>query len=128
MPYGGDAPDDLTRQVASKSGEFTAVDTAADDVALFGPTSGSTGVPKITTHFHRDILSIDDTFGRNFLRLTPDDVEAITALAYVEMLERGFTRVGEFHYLHNDPSGETYADPAELAARDRKTSCRERVW
>ena len=35
-------------------------------------------------------------------RLTPDDVEAIAAQAYVEMLERGFTRVGEFHYLHHD--------------------------
>jgi formiminoglutamate deiminase len=50
-------------------------------------------------------------------RLAPDDVEAITALAYVEMLERGFTRVGEFHYLHNDSAGGAYADPAELAAR-----------
>ena len=50
-------------------------------------------------------------------RLTPEDVEAITALAYVEMLERGFTRVGEFHYLHNDPEGMPYADSAELAAR-----------
>lgn len=50
-------------------------------------------------------------------RLTPDDVEAIAALAYVEMLERGFTRVGEFHYLHHDPSGAPYANIAELAAR-----------
>ncbi|HEX3666595.1 MAG TPA: formimidoylglutamate deiminase [Rhizomicrobium sp.] len=50
-------------------------------------------------------------------RLTPDDVEAIAGLAYVEMLERGFTRVGEFHYLHNDPAGSAYADPAELASR-----------
>jgi formiminoglutamate deiminase len=50
-------------------------------------------------------------------RLTPEDVEVIAALAYVEMLERGFTRVGEFHYLHNDPAGAPYADPAELASR-----------
>ena len=50
-------------------------------------------------------------------RLTPDDVEAIAALAYVEMLEGGFTRVGEFHYLHNDPDGAAYADPAEMASR-----------
>lgn len=49
--------------------------------------------------------------------LTPDDVEAITAQAYVEMLEGGFTRVGEFHYLHHDPSGVPYADLAEMAAR-----------
>lgn len=48
-------------------------------------------------------------------RLTPDDVAAITAQAYAEMLEGGFTRVGEFHYLHHDPAGVTYADPAEMA-------------
>ena len=39
-------------------------------------------------------------------RLTPEQVEAITAQAYVEMLETGFTRVGEFHYLHRDRSWE----------------------
>ena len=49
--------------------------------------------------------------------LGPDDVEAIAALAFAEMLETGFTRVGEFHYLHHDPAGRPYADPAELATR-----------
>ncbi|WP_425542987.1 formimidoylglutamate deiminase [Brevundimonas kwangchunensis] len=47
----------------------------------------------------------------------PEEIEAITALAFAEMLEGGFTRVGEFHYLHNDPDGRTYADRGELAAR-----------
>ncbi len=50
-------------------------------------------------------------------RLTPDEVEAITALAFMEMLERGFTRVGEFHYLHHDPFGAPYANVGELAER-----------
>ncbi len=50
-------------------------------------------------------------------RLTPDDVEAIAGQLYAEMLEAGFTAVGEFHYLHNDPKGRPYADPAELAER-----------
>ena len=50
-------------------------------------------------------------------RLDPQQVEAIAAQAYVEMLERGFLRVGEFHYLHNDPTGAPYANPAELAER-----------
>lgn len=50
-------------------------------------------------------------------RMEPEDVEAVSAQAYVEMLEGGFTRVGEFHYLHNDVGGQPYADPAELAAR-----------
>ncbi|WP_367117974.1 formimidoylglutamate deiminase [Brevundimonas sp.] len=47
----------------------------------------------------------------------PEEIEAITALAFAEMLEGGFTRVGEFHYLHNDPDGRTYADRGELAGR-----------
>ncbi len=50
-------------------------------------------------------------------RLTPDDMEAIAAMAYIEMLETGYTHVGEFHYLHNDTDGRAYADPAEMAAR-----------
>lgn len=50
-------------------------------------------------------------------RLTPDDMEAIAALAYIEMLETGYTHVGEFHYLHNDSKGRAYDDPAEMAAR-----------
>ena len=50
-------------------------------------------------------------------RLGPEELEAIAAMAYAEMLESGFTRVGEFHYLHRDPSGAPYADPAEMAAR-----------
>jgi len=49
--------------------------------------------------------------------LTPDDVEAIAAYAYIEMLEAGFTTVGEFHYLHHDPAGRPYADIGEMAAR-----------
>jgi formiminoglutamate deiminase len=49
-------------------------------------------------------------------RMNPDDCAAIAALAYMEMLETGFTRVGEFHYLHHDPQGHPYADPAAMAA------------
>lgn len=79
VAYGGDTEDDLTRRILAKPSDFASVDTAADDVALFGPTSGTTGVPKITTHFHRDILSIDNTFGRATLRLEPSDVVACTA-------------------------------------------------
>ena len=50
-------------------------------------------------------------------RMTPDDLEAVTAQAYVEMLEGGFTRVGEFHYVHHDVAGKPYADRAEMASR-----------
>jgi formimidoylglutamate deiminase len=50
-------------------------------------------------------------------RLEPEDVEAIAAQAMVEMLERGFTALAEFHYLHHAPDGARYANPAEMAER-----------
>ena len=50
-------------------------------------------------------------------RLTPDDVEAIAAQLYIEMLKAGYTSVAEFHYLHHDASGTTYANPGEMAER-----------
>lgn len=75
----GGERDLLIEACETKSGPFTAVDTAADDVALLGATSGTTGVPKITMHFHRDILANADTFGHHVLHLTSDDVSASTA-------------------------------------------------
>ena len=62
-----------------------------------------------------DFWSWREVMYRFLDRLTPDDIAAITAQTYVEMLESGFTRVGEFHYLHNDADGARYADPAEIA-------------
>jgi formimidoylglutamate deiminase len=50
-------------------------------------------------------------------RMTAEDIEAVAAQAYVEMLEAGFTRVGEFHYIHHDVSGVPYANIGELAER-----------
>jgi formimidoylglutamate deiminase len=50
-------------------------------------------------------------------RVGPEELEALAALAFAEMLEGGFTRVGEFHYLHHDRDGRPFADPGELAAR-----------
>lgn len=50
-------------------------------------------------------------------RMSPEAFEAIAAMAYAEMLEGGFTRVGEFHYLHHDLDGRPYADPAEMSTR-----------
>jgi 2-aminobenzoate-CoA ligase len=53
---------------------FPAVPTAADDVALLAPTSGTTGHPKVTMHFHRDVLANADTFARHVVRPLPADV------------------------------------------------------
>ena len=47
----------------------------------------------------------------------PDELEAIAALAYLEMVETGFVQVGEFHYVHHDRDGAPFADPAEMGTR-----------
>ncbi|MBV2155885.1 AMP-binding protein [Kitasatospora sp. SUK 42] len=78
LPFGGTAPEDLTARCASRRADFTAVPTAADDVALIAFTSGTTGHPKATLHFHRDVLANADTFSRHLLRPTPDDLFAGT--------------------------------------------------
>jgi formimidoylglutamate deiminase len=58
-----------------------------------------------------------ETMYRFALAMTPDDVADVATLLYVEMLEQGFTRVGEFHYLHHDRDGSHYSDIGEMAAR-----------
>ncbi|MDB5415572.1 MAG: formimidoylglutamate deiminase [Rubritepida sp.] len=58
-----------------------------------------------------------ETMYRFALSISPEDVEAIAAQLYVECLTRGFTQVGEFHYLHHAPDGSPYADRAEMAQR-----------
>jgi 2-aminobenzoate-CoA ligase len=65
---------DLAERCAAKRESFPAVDTAADDVALLAPTSGTTGRPKATMHFHRDVLANADTFSAYVVRPEPDDV------------------------------------------------------
>jgi len=58
-----------------------------------------------------------ETMYRFALTMSPEDVEAVAAQLYVEMLEAGFAAVAEFHYLHRAPDGTSYAAPAELAGR-----------
>lgn len=57
------------------------------------------------------------TMYRFALSMTPDHVEAVAAQLYMEMLEAGYSRVGEFHYLHNDRDGGHYGDITEMAGR-----------
>ena len=58
-----------------------------------------------------------ETMYRFALIMSPEDVEAVAAQLYVEMLEAGFAAVAEFHYLHNAPDGSPYDQPAEMASR-----------
>ncbi|MEL6209453.1 MAG: AMP-binding protein, partial [Pseudomonadota bacterium] len=65
---------ELDRLALTKPVQFEAVETSQDDVALIGFTSGSTGDPKGTMHFHRDLLVIADGYAREVLGVTPEDV------------------------------------------------------
>ena len=90
------------------------------------------GLPNLHSHtFQRAMAGLTERRGptrdsfwtwrevmyRFLARLTPDDVEAIAAFAFMEMLERGFTSVTEFHYLHHDCDGSPFADLAEMSGR-----------
>jgi 2-aminobenzoate-CoA ligase len=65
---------ELDRIALNKPVKFEAVKTGRDDVALLGFTSGTTGEPKATMHFHRDILAVADGYAKEVLKVTPDDV------------------------------------------------------
>jgi formiminoglutamate deiminase len=90
------------------------------------------GLPNLHSHaFQRGIAGLTERRGsqedsfwswrelmyRFVERIDADEFEALSAFAYAEMLEAGFTHVGEFHYLHHDRAGTAYADPGELAVR-----------
>jgi 2-aminobenzoate-CoA ligase len=65
---------ELDRVALSKSVVFKAIETGRDDVALLGFTSGTTGEPKATMHFHRDLLIIADGYAKEILQVTPEDI------------------------------------------------------
>jgi len=71
---GSGASDALETHLPAMPTRFAACDTAQDDVALIAFTSGTTGTPKGTMHFHRDIVAMCDLFPRHVLRPGPDDI------------------------------------------------------
>jgi formimidoylglutamate deiminase len=102
----------------------------ADATLLGGPVIA--GMPNVHSHaFQRAFagraerrMSENDSFWtwREAMyglaqRISPDDLESIAAQLYVEMLESGYTAVGEFHYIHHDIDGRPYARPSEMSER-----------
>ncbi|AZO30103.1 MULTISPECIES: formimidoylglutamate deiminase [unclassified Mesorhizobium] len=120
-------------RIAFDGGRISAVEAGAS------PQAGDerhaillSGMPNLHSHaFQRGMAGLAELRGpsadsfwswrevmyRFALSMTPDQVEAVAAQLYVEMLEAGFSRVGEFHYLHHDRDGTPYANIAEMAER-----------
>jgi 2-aminobenzoate-CoA ligase len=72
--FGGGSADSLEVTAAGKPAHFAALDTGADDIALMAFTSGTTGVPKSTMHFHRDVVAACQCWPPHVLRARPDDI------------------------------------------------------
>ena len=106
--YGGADQDDLTKVAASKGSKFKNVSTSAEDVCMLAFTSGTTGKPKATMHFHRDVLAIADTFSRHILQPVPKDLFAASPpLAFTFGLGQSLVfplRAGAAVYLLEQPS------------------------
>jgi len=109
------------------------------DASIFVPGLAVCGMPNLHSHaFQRGIAGATEVAAtaensfwgwreamyRFVARLEPADVEAIAALAYVEMLEAGYTSVAEFHYLHHQADGRPYADSATMSAAVRMAADR----
>ena len=129
-------PEGWARHVTIRVGdggliEAVEANSTRDDDAL-AEAIGVPGVANLHSHaFQRGMAGLAERAGtgedsfwtwrevmyRFLALLSPDDVEAIASQLYVEMLEAGFTAVGEFHYLQHDVDGSSYADPAEMAER-----------
>ncbi len=131
----------IVRGVAVEVGEDGAITgvgaaTAADAGAVI-PGLALPGMPNLHSHaFQRAMAGTAETAGsgadsfwtwrdamyRFVDRLTPDDVAAIGAYVYLEMLKAGYTSVAEFHYVHHEADGQAYADPATLSLALREAA------
>ncbi|MEU7141678.1 AMP-binding protein [Nocardia sp. NPDC046473] len=114
LGYGTGETDDLYRRTARHPTHCPRVDLAGDDVALIMFSSGTTGNPKPSMHFHRDLLTVGDTVGRHLLRLRPDDLVACNrsmALTYgLGGLVLSPFRFGSGALLPDDSSPESLFD------------------
>src|SRR5258706_5490539 len=115
--YGTTDDDELDRVAARKKTKFKNVATASDDVCMLAFTSGTTGKPKATMHFHRDVLAIADTFSAHVLQPRPDDLFAASPpLAFTFGLGQSVVfpmRAGAATYLLEKPSPQALLEAVE---------------
>jgi formimidoylglutamate deiminase len=117
---------------AGPDGAITAVTAGAAECAEHVPGIAIPAVPNVHSHAHQRFMAgLAERAGPGAdsfwtwreamygfaLRLSPEDLEAVAAQLYVEMLKAGFSVVGEFQYLHHQPDGTPYAEPAEMSLR-----------
>lgn len=74
VTFGDRGPDSLEGLLASRSAQFSNVETVSDDVAVIAFTSGTTGLPKAAVHFHRNVMAMCDCWPRSILKPGPDDI------------------------------------------------------
>lgn len=135
-------PEGWERDVRIGIGDGTLDSVQSGGAAVPGDTHCAVvvpGMPNLHSHaFQRGMAGLTEVRGEAAdtfwtwrqvmyqfaLAMTPDQLEVVASQAYVEMLEAGFTRVGEFHYLHHDKDGQPYADIAEMASRIAAASAR----
>ena len=122
---------DAVRIEVDATGQITAVTPKGESrnaSILSGPVLP--GMPNLHSHaFQRamagwaerggsgDFWAWRETMYRFLVRLGPDEMEAVATQLYIEMLKAGFTAVGEFHYVHHDPTGAPYEAPTEMSNR-----------
>ncbi|GAC1337567.1 MAG: formimidoylglutamate deiminase [Acetobacteraceae bacterium] len=119
-------------RITIAAGRIATVERGAAQPGDVRHATGVPGLANLHSHaFQRGMAGLAETRGpggddfwtwrevmyRFLDRMEPEDVEAVAAQAFLEMLEGGFTGVGEFHYLHHARDGQAYADPAELSRR-----------
>jgi formimidoylglutamate deiminase len=109
----------IERGVAAGAGEarFGAAIPGLANVHSHGFQRGMAGLTEYRGPDADNFWSWRELMYRFVARMTPEDLEAITAQAYIEMLEGGFTQVGEFHYVHHDAAGVAYTNLGEMAER-----------
>ncbi len=84
---------------------------------------GMAGLAETRGSSRDDFWSWRETMYRFASNMSPPQLEAVASQAYMEMLETGFCRVGEFHYLHHDLAGRPYADVGEMSGRIAAAAC-----